>query len=498
MFALKRATGGLLLAAILATTGCASLKSAQPPLPASNPVAVDPVFNAAAETELPLEFSPDSMFVLLRAQSASSASVPDIAIKDISFTEVGVQDAVRLVAAQAGLTVRVEGGSLGSERYGPVTVENLSGSVASVLDAMADAVGFFWEIKGKTLIIRQDDRFMVNLPPVLSEDTLAGITNTMQYLGARDVYLDRAGRTLVFSANRKGMDSVQRYLDSVRATRSLLVYDTHIFQVELNDGLNTGIQWNAFAHGIGGMALGSARTLNNTTTTTLAADGSSSAAGTLTNTLASTGAAMGWGATAGASGVNLTYTSNAFSLTTLLNFLTTQGAVKSLSSPQITMLSNSKGSLRVGKTITYVSKVGSNTTTGISQVTTETSSLRTGLKLELLGDLYDKTVVTRVTLAISDVTDMVKFTAIGTDLTLPQSADRDLDVTVRSRPGDVILLGGIHTDMDNKSSQRGITGFSDGASRVHSELVLVLKARVIKFVDKNKPAEVVTTPLAVN
>lgn len=474
MFAPKR-TGGLLLAAIIAVTnsGCSSLKPTVGPMPATDALAAAKAAaqEAGAETELPLEWSADSMFVLRRPASGAFLA-PRVKIANLSFSEVGVLDAVRLLASQANLTVRVDGGIQGSERYGAFTVENLSGNFLEVLEEMAEASGFFWEIRNRTLIIRQDDQFMVNLPPVLSEDTMGGVTNTLQYLGAREVYLDRAGRTLTFSANRKGMQQIQRYLENVRETRSLLVYDTHVFQVELNDGLNTGIQWNKFGHASNtlGLAGGAGQV---TGQGLLDRVGDSLKTTILENT---------------ANGVNFSFAGPKFSMTALLNFLNTQGTLKSLSSPQITMLSGSQGSLRVGKTVQFVSKVGSNSTTGVSQVTTETSSLRVGLSLMLRGDLYDKTVFTQVALSISDITSMDKYTAVGTDLTLPQSADRDLEVSVRSRPGDVVILGGIHVDSESKSASRGLMGFSNDKSRSSSELILVLKTRVIRFVSGKQPS----------
>lgn len=476
MFAPKH-TGGLILAAIIAVTnsGCTSLKPSIGPMPVNDELAAAKAAaqEANAETELPLEWSADSMFVL-RRPDAGAFLAPRVMIANLSFSEVGVLDAVRLLANQANLTVRVEGGVQGSERYGPFTVENLSGKFIDVLEEMAEAAGFFWEIRNRTLIIRQDDQFMVNLPPVLSEDTMAGVTNTLQYLGARDVYLDRAGRTLTFVANRKGMNQIQRYLENVRETRSLLVYDTHVFQVELNDGLNTGIQWSKFGYANNTLGLaGGAGAV--TGQGLLDRVGDALQTTLLENT---------------AKGVNFAFAGPKFSMAALLNFLNTQGSLKSLSSPQITMLSGSQGSLRVGKTVQYVSKVGSNSTTGVSQVTTETSSLRVGLSLNLRGDLYDKTVFTQVALSISDVTSMDKYTAVGTDLTLPQSADRDLEVSVRSRPGDVVILGGIHVDSESKSASRGLGSFSNDKARSTSELILVLKTRVIRFVGKQAPTVV--------
>lgn len=449
MTARKRVLGSVLIAAILATTGCASVRPELSETPGKDSLKINKLFEdqAPAESEVVLDWSPESMFVLY-PRTSDASKLPNFQVKPISFTELGVQDALRILAAQAKMTVRIEGGALGSERYGPFSMENLSGSFAEVLDEMASAAGFFWEVQGKTLVIRQDDQFVVNVPPVLSEDTMAGVTNTIQYLGGRDAYLDRAGKTVTFTANRKGLERIQRYLASVRETRSLIVYDTHIFQVDLRDGLDTGIQWAEF------------------------------------NRFADTGAARATSALASTTGLGLAVKTGTFSLSTLVDFMSTQGTVKSLSSPQITLLSGSKGALRVGKTIKYVSKVGSSTTTGVSQVTTETESLRTGLSLQLQGDTYDKTVFTRVNLSIAEATEMKPYTAVGTALTLPQTADRDLDVNVRSRPGDVILLGGIHVDSGSVTTARGITGFKDGQAQSRSELVLVLKARVVRFTGK--------------
>ena len=451
---LKRNALGSLMLVSLFTAGCSTTGSVSNNFPQKDALAVQAAFDegAPAESDIELDWAPESMFVLF-PRTGAAGQLPKLQVHNLSFNELGVADSLRLLAVKAGLTVRIEGGALGSERYGAFAVENLSGSLEDVLNNMAQAAGFFWEVQGKTLVIRQDDIFVVNIPPVISEDTMAGITNTIQYLGGREAYLDRAGKTLTFTANRKVMEKIKHYLDSVRETRSLLVYDTHVFQVDLKNGMDTGIQWSEFSK------------------------------------FGDTGASRTTNVTGNATGLGLSIKTGTFSLSALVEFMKTQGSVKSLSRPQLTMLSGSKGSLRVGKTIKYVSKIGSNTTTGVSQVTTETESLRTGLSIQLQGDVHDKTVFTRVNMGISEVMEMVPFSAVGTALTLPQTADRDLDVNVRSKPGDVIVLGGIHIDSNTMSNSSGITGVADSNSHVRSELVLIMKARVVNFTSKKAQAQ---------
>ncbi|MFD2274166.1 hypothetical protein ACFS07_32685 [Undibacterium arcticum] len=50
------------------------------------------------------------------------------------------------------------------------------------------------------------------MPPALSEDNASGLTNTLQYLGAKDTYIDRMNRSLVFKTNRKSLAKIEGYL----------------------------------------------------------------------------------------------------------------------------------------------------------------------------------------------------------------------------------------------------------------------------------------------
>ncbi|MEC5217385.1 hypothetical protein RCH09_002343 [Actimicrobium sp. GrIS 1.19] len=179
----------------------------------------------------------------------------------------------------------------------------------------------------------------------------------------------------------------------------------------------------------------------------------------------------------------------------LINFLQTQGNVKAISRPRLAVISGTRGSLRVGQSTTYVSKVGTNFSTSVNQVTTETRDLKTGLDLTLFGDFSDNTVYTRIGLAISEIVSLSKFTALGTDLTLPTTADREINTVVRARPGDMILLGGITIDRDASDARRGLSqnGRSDSVTR--SELVLAMKAKVVYFRGKGyQPAQPVPPP----
>jgi len=412
-----------------------------------------------ASVDIDAGFVSDDLFML--KPMVDSAPLPAMQLRGLSVTESGVYDALRLVLKDTGITLNIEGGTRGGERFGSVSAFDVKGSLTEVLDSLSETIGFFYSFRKNTLFIQQEQQFVVELPPALSEDNAAGLTNTLQFLGARDPYIDRLNRSLVFRTNRPSLAKIEGYLQKIRDTRSLIIYDVNIFQVDLRDNSEVGIQWNKLGWaGTPGVAAGAP-----------AVTAGSAVTGTLTSL-----------------GLGLVLSSSKFSIDMLINFLQTQGNVKAISRPRLAVISGTRGTLRVGQSTTYVSKVGTNFSTSVNQVTTETRDLKTGLDLALFGDFSDNTVYTRIGLAISEIVSLNKFTALGTDLTLPTTADREINTVVRARPGDMILLGGITLNRDSADIRRGATqnGYSDLVTR--SELVLALKSKVVNFRGKSTMA----------
>ena len=468
----KQRWPALALAGVLVLNGCANF---QRPLAAPQAAMLHApdtrtVDDSGSDANLDIDagFGSDDLFMV--RPIVDSARLPNIQLHNLSVTESGVYDALRLVLKDTGISLNIEGGSKGSERFGPISAFDVKGSLADVLDNLSETMGFFYSFRKNTLFVQQDQQFVVELPPALSEDNAAGLTNTLQFLGAKDPYIDRLNRSLVFRTNRPSLAKIESYLQKIRDTRSLIIYDVNIFQVDLKDNSDTGIQWNKLAWaGTPGLAA------NPPSTNPIGTTANSNTA----NTTMPIGNAVSSALTS--LGLGMVLSSSRFSIDMLINFLQTQGNVKAISRPRLAVISGTKGTLRVGQSTTYVSKVGTNFSTSVNQVTTETKDLKTGLDLALSGDFSDNTVYTRIGLAISEIVSLNKFTALGTDLVLPTTADREINTVIRARPGDMILLGGITINRDSAEGRRGLTqnGTSDTVSR--SELVLAMKAKVIYF-----------------
>ena len=204
----------------------------------------------------------------------------------------------------------------------------------------------------------------------------------------------------------------------------------------------------------------------------------------------------------------------------LVNFLSQFGALKTISQPQLTVLSGSSAELRVADTENFVAEIVTTTTESTSTTSVNTGSVDSGFTLNV-GSSWDKsTVYADIGINLTNVTDIEDFTfsdggAGGTSTTiqLPQTSERELTTQIRVRPGDSVLIAGLVRENDNFNS-RG-PGFmepifpdSRTAETENLELVVLLRPRVIvytadddkrylSYVDsKNQPKEIIAAPVA--
>lgn len=419
-----------------------------------------------SQRTLPIERLPSDTF-WVRPQM-SGGQLPDLQVRNLSVTERGLFDVLQIIFADTNMPLSFEGGADAASRYGVVTLNNLNGNLSSVMNQLGEIMGFFWAVsESGVLRIMPEQQFVVTMPPVLNEDSMAGVTNTMQYLGAKDVYLDRINRSLVFRANRRALTDIKSYMDKARATRSLIVYDMNVLQVDLNDSSNMGIRWELYKTGTG---------INTAPDSGIIGGSASDSLSRVTQISRSS------------TGIETLIFGENFSTNFLLDFLRSQGDVKTLSQPKIGLMNGTNGNIRVGQSTTFVSRVGSQIVNGVAQSTADTQNLRTGLEVSLTGESHDSTIYTRINISITELLALKRFTALGVDLNLPEVADRELKTQIRCRPGDTILLGGITVSRAQDDSQEGLGIFSKVKSTKQTELVVTIRPRLLMFDDTRQAA----------
>lgn len=439
----------------------------------TKPVYNIPVQASAPEFDLPIESMPSDAFWVRPAQMAGN--LPDLHVQGLSVTEQGIFDVLQIIFSETNYPLSFEGGPDSATRYGVVTVNNLSGTLTEVMNKLGEVMGFFWTVTPSGVVrIMPEQQFVVSMPPILAEDSMAGLTNTVQFMGARDVYLDRINRSLVFRANRKALTAIEGYLDKARQSRSLIVYDMNVLQVDLNDSHNMGIRWELLRGG--NIVSSDTETPARNNPGEFIQGGAASRTGT---------------------GLDTLILGRNFDANLLIDFLRTQGDVKTLSQPKLGLMNGTNGSIRVGQSTTFVSQVGSQIVNGVAQSQATTQQLRTGLQVSLTGEVHDSTIYSRINISITELLALKKFTALGVDLNLPEVADRELKTQVRCRPGDTILLGGITVTRSQKDYQSGLGIQSKTDTSKLTELVVTIRPKLLNFTQaSSKESPLETAPPA--
>ncbi len=418
----------------------------------------------SANMSLPVETLPDDLFWV--KPQANQGDLPNIHVEGLSVNERGLFDVLQIIFSDTQMPLSFEGGIESAARYGVVTLNNLSGPLPQVMDKLGEIMGFFWTVTASGVLrIIPEQQFVITMPPILTEDNMAGMTNTMLYLGGQDVYLDRINRSMVFRANRRALRNIEEYLNRVRESRTLIVYDLNVLQVDLNDSKSMGIRWEL---------LKVARGLN--------AARDSDLVGPSTSPIEKLGQV-----TRTPTGIDALIFGRDFQTNVLLDFLRSQGDVKTLSQPKIGIMNGTNGMIRVGQSTTFVSRVGSQIVNGVAQSTADTQNLRTGLELSLTGEVHENTVYSRIGISITELLALKRFTALGVDLNLPEVADRELKTQVRCRAGDTIILGGITVSRSQDDFSFGAGVNTRNESTKQTELVVTIRPRILSF---KKPSEI--------
>ncbi len=367
-----------------------------------------------------------------------------------------------------------------------ITVANLRGDLGKVVHQVCSLANLYCSYEDGTVVVKDTQTFTVTLPPIGSDDEDEFLDDVAEGLGAilnpggssgagQEPIVDPTTRTIVYSATQRTADIAARYFQRLRANTAMIVFETYIWEVSLNSGNSMGVDWFKLAQ-------------FSKFNTGIAVDGSVGA--DFTNPIS----------------IGLPTASGEFDGETgdLLEFLSQFGAVKTISQPQITVLSGSKAELRVADTQNYVSQIATTLSEGQATTSVNTDSVDTGFTLTI-GSTWDKaTVYANVNIELTDVKQIDNFAfsdtssdptdptaeSTQTRIQLPQTSERQLSTQIRVRPGDSVLIAGLVRENDN-FNERGIGVMepilpdSRTAQAENLELVILLRPRVVVYTASN-------------
>ena len=418
---------------------------------------------------------PDSVMYLplgadvLVPERIAGETLPDDVVGPFELRSETLAGALQLILADYDVSIAFETEE-GLNRK--VTVANLKGKLNSVVNRVCGLADLYCSYEDDALIIKDRQTFTVTLPPLAGadgggqfiNDVITGL-NAVLGEGASSVS-DPTTRSIIYTATQRTSKLAENYFQRLRANTAMIVFETYIWEVSLDSGNSTGIDWSQID------AFGKFNTSINF---------NGSIAADFTNPVSI--------------GLPTTQALGA-SPSKLVEFLSRFGAVKTISQPQITVLSGSEAELRVADTENYVSEVtstisGDNTTTSVS-----TDSVDSGFTLSIDSSWDKSTVYANVNINLTNVDEIEDFTFSdsgddGTDtiIQLPQTSERELTTQIRVRPGDSVLIGGLVREVDNFSSRgpgfmEPILPDSRTASTANLELVILLRPRVIVYTEQ--------------
>ena len=377
-----------------------------------------------------------------------------------------------------------------------ITISNLHGKLKDVVNRVCSLADLYCHFEQGTLTIKDTETFIVDLPPIggtssdsseSDSDSDSSTTNeayTQIATGLAAIIgttptVDNSTRVMIYTATQRSNKYAKQYFERLRKNTALIIFETHIWEVTLNNSNRTGIKWDAmFDKVVGGkFNLG------------VSFPGGAPVG---------TGQAQAIAITAGA-GANA-------DTETVLSFISERGAVKTISQPQITVLSGSTASFNIEQKQNYLSGV---TQTPCSPQPCEdtfamtTDFVTTGLSMKVTSAWDQATVYGNLNISLNELLGIDTFSPDGGDssIQLPKTTTRSLQTEIRVRPGDSILIGGLVSERDNFEDSgpgfmKPLFTTARDVSKVNTELVFLLRPRVVVFVmgDDDDTVPIVDAP----
>lgn len=490
-----------------------------------NPTQVDPqvpprseaVNDLGAPAVITLETEPNAFWTL---DYDRGERLPNVMVGPVMADGVPVSAVVD--ALGAGLRLGVTRDAEAEQRL--ITVRDQSRrSLQEMLEIISRRAGLFYEYRNGMLSFDSVRRFTVRVPRV--EGSLLTISDAFRNLGAQEVFVDEITGTITMTVDYRTYRMAQQFLRTFEMGRDMLIYDVWVFERLLRRGEGAGIWWERLGRRVGDYVVG-AQPLT-------AAQGASAAAmGVLTG-------AVGPTAPAGLA-FGIISSANNLIANAVIQFMSEDSQNEAVARPTMTMMSGGSAEIRIGERRQYIARVRNTTTGAINAATNqdvEDETLETGLILRVAGAHNDGIINTKIDLNIEELVRFESFstgggtvsgqrttdaqgnqtTTVGgsisvgtggtggttgtvgtgtnangggTTLRLPYTTNRTLRTMLDSRPGDLLVLGGLirtkNEDADRRLFRTTVP-FADQSTFERYETIMLMRPRLVRFRPRGEP-----------
>lgn len=393
-------------------------------------------------------------------------SLPDENIGPFELRSETLAGALQLILADYDISLAFETEEGLNRR---ITVANLQGPLNKVVERVCALADLYCAFEEGLLTVKDTQTFTVKIPPISQDASfMNNVASGLSAIIGGSPIVDESTRTLIYEATNRTAEYALRYFQRMRVSTALIVFETYIWEVNLDAGNSTGVRWDM---------------LDSFGKFTASVDLSGTVGADFSNPVS-----IGLPTTGFENG-------GPFTPTDIFDFLSQYGSVKTISQPKITVLSGSEAHLRVADTQNFVSEISQTIDNGQVSTSVNTSSVDTGFELTIASSWDNSTVYADVNITLTNVTaiDNFPFTSQGTGgnatsttIQLPKTAERELTTQVRVRPGDSLLIAGLVRENDSFDSTgpgfaEPVIPTSRTAKTSNLELVFLLRPRVVVY-----------------
>mgnify|MGYP000167998319 CR=1 FL=1 len=385
--------------------------------------------------------------------------VPPVTLQRVNAAPMRFAELLAQVSEQVSMSWSITGENrdelLQREVY---YVQRNETMLETVLEELSKSTNSFYRIDGDKIVFSQTRDFTTKIPRMAGSADI--IQSGMSNLGASDVFFDSLSGTLSFSADRRAYHGILDFMQSFQDGRDMIVYDFWVIERSLDDAAGAGVSLSFEGTDFEG-SVGSESLL------------SSVASGNADSAVISG---------------NL----GALTVEATMRFVRALGQAETVSRPTISMLSGESSSFNSGESYEYIREVTNTSTDSDSDTssssststTTDVQSLNTGIDIAVEGAHTRGVVSTEFDVSLTNLIEFQQFDTGDVTLRLPRVSERNVTAHLEARPGDVMIIGGIITDRQDKDQANlGATDVptSRSTSSNKTETIILVRPRLVQI-----------------
>jgi len=306
-----------------------------------------------------------------------------------------------------------------------------------------------------------DSKYEFNFWETLASN-LSNILNTVDTYKAKEPIIDKNSGLVTITATKRQLTRISKYIKKLNdRLHKQIIIDVKIYSVDLTKSHQTGINWSNLSFSLGSSTAPVSKSIS----------------------------------TGNIFGSQSVFDNAVFNVSGLLNFLSRQGNVNSISNPKIATINNQKAIISVGDTINYrypTKVILDENGNPVTEYASESKFV--GILLDITPEISDnRTIMLRINPTISSFRDETQLTDATRQLA-PDTTDNKMSTVVRIKDGQTLILGGLITDK-NTFSENGVPvlkeipivkylfSSKDEISR-RRELVFIVTPHILNFKKK--------------